>query len=108
MIPKNVQERLKSNWGDKADALNCNVECRVYDPTYPKTEWLIYAMNPDNDEELMTIECFMGEVECIPMSLISLNGFFNAGGEKMVVDEKYRPRQASVVFKQKRKERGFE
>jgi len=90
-------EKLKANWGEKADGMECKAEVRVYDPL-SKIEFYIYALNPDNDDDIM----FLGvsdNLELGQWSMQSLKSFYNAHGEPLTVDQEYRPRYINEIFK---------
>jgi len=94
-------DKLKANWGQKADSLACYAEVRVYDPL-SFWECYIFAMNPEDDDE---IECIVKVGKDQPASvekwfMTNIKGLFNSHGEGVQVDDEYRPRRAAELFKQ--------
>lgn len=97
MLSDKQKEKLKASWGEKADAMACLAEVRVYDPL-STWECYIYALNPqDEDEIACMINGFSLEVCDWKLSEISLT--FNANGESPIIDDEYRPRRAAELFK---------
>ncbi len=90
--------KLKNNWGDKANSMDCMVEVRVYDPL-SSWECYIFAMNPDNEDEISCIikGFFVEIVEA--WSVKEIMSRFNSEGESLQIDYEYRPRKAAELFK---------
>lgn len=97
MLNQQQKEKLKANWGDKADSMACKAEVRVYDPTSP---WrcYIYAMNPEDENQVCVLVRGF-EVETCEMDMRDLQSMFNVEGEGPIVDMEFRPRQVSQLFK---------
>ncbi len=100
MITNKQKEKLKANWGEKADCMASNAEVRVYDPLSAWTCY-IYALSPEDDN---TIKCIIvGGKNDEPMdtewSLYELSMLYNSEGEGVIIDREYRPRQAAELFK---------
>lgn len=91
------KEALLSNWGDKAEAMACNAEVRVYDPA---SEWACYilALNPHDEDE---IACIINgfNVEFCHWSLQDLLATFNEHGELMQLDTIFKPVWAAELYK---------
>lgn len=100
MISNTQKEKLKACWGEKADSMTCLAEVRVFDPL-SNWECYIYAMNPDNDDEIC---CIINGfcVEVCDWSLEELCNRFNSEGERVQIDYEYRPRRALEIFKKLR------
>jgi hypothetical protein len=97
MLSHNQKEKLKANWGAKADSMACRVEVRVYDPL-SNWECYIYAMNPENEDEICClIKGF--SVEVIVWSLSELASRFNQEREMPLIDNEFRPRMVAELFK---------
>ncbi len=98
-LTANQVKRLKENW-DRAEALSCFAEMRLYDEC---SEWQCYllAMNPENDNEVFCI--IRGgrnlEPESLAWSIHEISLLFNANGEGVRVDTEFRRREAVEVFK---------
>lgn len=70
----------------------------MYDPLSSSWECYIYAVNPeDEDEVLCIINCF--DVTTDKCSLKELSSMFNSQGEGLQIDHEYRPRNAQVLYK---------
>lgn len=98
MIPSDVQQRLRLNWGERADAMLCNIECRIYDPE-SKWEWFIYAQDPDDTDCLLAIECDFFIEAGVIISKSFLESLYNHDGEEMKYDEDFKPRNALLFWK---------
>lgn len=97
MLTTNQLKRLRANWGEKADAMECNAEVKVYDPQ-SKWECYLLAINPDDDDELICIVKGFGK-EITTWSMSGLALLYNDQGEGVQIDHEFRPRKASEVFK---------
>ena len=93
-------EKLKANWGARAQALACYAEIRVYDPL---SNWECYllAVNPNDDNELNCIISTnkWASPNVSDWTLDELNMLYNSAGESPVIDEEYRPVWAFELFK---------
>lgn len=79
MLTSKQIKRLVANWGERADALDCNAEARIYDPM-SKWECYIYALEPTEQDEIACI--INGEtVELTTWMLADLRTVFNSLGE---------------------------
>lgn len=106
MIPDHILEKLRENWGERADCLSCNIECRVYDPA-STWEWFIYAQDPNDHDCLLAIQCF-DVLTLLPMSYQELKEAYNWKGEGMLLDHEFKPRNAGVFYQKLRKRYGSE
>lgn len=97
MLTTEILNRLRNNWGDKADAMACFAEARMIDPD---SSWACYilALNPFDDDE---INCIIDgfTVEHTKWSLQALLSTFNSSGNYVIFDIAYRPRRAAELFK---------
>lgn len=96
-ISEEIQQKLINNWGDHALCLNCYVEIAYHDPL---SKWVcyIFAMNPDNLDE---ISCIIDHFDTIVRnwSLQDLYEQFNTDGEPMEIDHEFRRIHAATLFK---------
>jgi hypothetical protein len=99
LINDAIKAKLKSNWGDKAEALDCQAELRVYDPL---SAWqcYIYAMNPENEDQIM---CLISARKTLPpittdFTISELQLLYNEHGENVQIDTEYRPRSIETLF----------
>lgn len=104
MISASQKEKLKASWGEKADCLATVAELRVFDPLSP-WECFIYAMNPEDEDE---IACILHgfTVEVCHWRLSELASHFNAEGESPIVDREFRPRKAETILRMLRGQNG--
>lgn len=103
-IPEKAIEKLKANWGEKAESLAAIAELRVFDPL-STWECYIFAMNPQDEDE---ISCILHgfTVEVCNWRLSELASHFNAEGESPIVDREYRPRKAETILRMLRGQDG--
>ena len=98
-ISQSTIAKLKANWGDKAEALDCKAELRVYDPL---SRWVcyIFAMNPANENEIKVLVSLRPNMQpmMLECTLDDINLRYNQDGEHMEVDAEYRPRDVSTLF----------
>ena len=100
MITYDQREKLKKNWGEKADSLQCKAEVRLYDDQ-STWECFIYAMNPqDEDDVKLILKGFT--VEICDGSMDALRSMFNANGEPLKRDYHYIPRMADTIYRKLR------
>lgn len=100
MINNKHKERLKINWGEKADSMACMAEVRIYDPL---STWqcYIYALNPEDEDEVYCL-VKVGDQQKATVErwyLTNIYNLFNYHGEKVKVDQEYRPRRVDHVLK---------
>ena len=98
MIHHVQKEKLKNNWGDKANSMACFVETRVYDPL-SSWECYIYALNPIDEDQILCIINGL-TVEVTDWTMKELFALFNEHGDPPRVDVEFKPRRASEIFKQ--------
>lgn len=96
-ISHKQKEKLKHNWGEKAEAMNCQAEVRFYDPL-SAWECYVFALNPENEDE---IACLVNGfyVEVCDWRLSELAKHYNTEGEHPMFDQEYRPRNVAQLFK---------
>jgi hypothetical protein len=105
MLSQSQREKLIRSWGEKADAMSCMAEVRVYDPLSP-WECYIYDMNPEDEDEVLAIVAgFTIEVTAFNMKELML--MFNSDGDPLSIDNNYRPRTVMEIFNILRKRHGF-
>jgi hypothetical protein len=100
VINEKQKQRLITNWGERADALACNAEVRLYDANGP-WECYIYALNPDNDDEVMAI-VNAETVETCTCSILELCSMYDSDGGSLRLDRCFRPRDAQTILKKLR------
>lgn len=97
MLTQKQIQKLKDNWGDKAECLSCNAEVRFFDPL-SKWECYIYAINPFYEDEIYCIVKGF-DVEASNWRMSELLKQFNEHGQPPQLDKEFRPMRASVLFK---------
>jgi len=99
MINEATTQKLKDNWGDKAECLACNAEIKLFDPL-SCWECYILAINPNDENECKVILVNEAkEVLVLDTLMQDLLGRWNGEGEFMEIDHMFKPRQASSLFK---------
>lgn len=97
MICNKQKQKLMASWGDKAEAMDCFAEVRIFDPLSP-WECYIFAQNPENHDEVKVI--LVGfDVEVCDMSLEEIFSKFNSDGEYVEIDALFRPIRADKLLK---------
>lgn len=100
MLNETQIEKLKANWGARAEALACYAEVRLFDPC---SSWqcFIVAMNPDDEDEIYCIISTNPKTQpdVSVWSLVDVSLLFNSEGEGVRVDQEYRPMRAAELFK---------
>lgn len=106
MLSNKHKDKLKANWGERAETMECNAEVRVYDPL-SKYECYIFALNPEDENEIW---CIINgfSVETDKLTLGEIASYYNSHGEGLQVDYEYRPRQATEVYRSLTKEIYYE
>ncbi len=97
MINETQMIKLFKNWGENAESMACLAEVRFFDPL-SKWECYIYALNPENVDDIACIIKWH-QVEVCNWKLSQLLRLYNEHGECPIVDTEYRPRRASELFK---------
>lgn len=90
MLTEKMKEKLKSNWGDKASALDCYAEVRFID-RLSRWSCYIFALDPVTEDSIM---CFIPHSyydEIMEWSLKDLYSCYDKEGEPLTIDEEYRP-----------------
>lgn len=97
MLTETLKNKLKANWGERADCLACNAEVRIFDPL-SAWECYLYAMNPHDEDEIACIlnGCF---VSINRWSVKELQAVYNSSGLPPIIDCDYRPLQAQELYK---------
>lgn len=106
MITDSQREKLKQSWGEKAEAMQCYAQVRVYDPS-SLWECYIYALNPENDDECMCIIKVSRHVEpsIARWYLTDISLLFNENGDGVSIDTEYRPMRAAELWKKLNEEK---
>jgi hypothetical protein len=100
LINSAQSEKLKANWGDKAESMACMAEVRVYDPL-SFWECYIFAQNPEDENEIMCLihTNKLSSPGVSKWTLQELCALYNQDGEGVEVDQEYRPRRTAELFK---------
>lgn len=97
MIPAKVYEKLKSNWGPRAESLNCFAEYKLCGKS-GKWAWYLLAVDPEDDE---TVKCIMtrgGVPDICTTTLSNIELFYDEDGELPEGDREFRPMRADVLY----------
>lgn len=96
-----IKERLKANWGEKADALDCFAEVRFFDPL---SSWCCYIFAMDQDEETINVLLYSDAigVEVCTILLSDISFMYNEEGQSPKLDTEYRRTKVSELLKRLR------
>lgn len=101
MLSQKLKDRLKANWGDKANALAVYAEVKLIDPL---SSWSCYLFSMDENEEfvqgLFYSEAIGHEVEIMPWN--DIQNMFNEHGNHPVIDTEYRPMRVTEILRRLR------
>ncbi len=98
MISSEIKELLKLNWGAKAEAMNCYAEVKFMDDL---SVWAcyIFAMNPDNEDEICCLIKTGFIIESVRWSLQEIYKCYNSEGEPPKIDKEFRRMRVAELFK---------
>lgn len=90
MLTPGQIKRLKNNWGDRADVLECNAEVRLYDLKWRQWECYLYALNPEDQDE---VKCIINHkwADLTTWSMQEIENTRNAWGDQFINDLEFRP-----------------
>jgi hypothetical protein len=102
MLSQILKEKLKSNWGDKANALDCYAEVKLIDPLSSSWACYIFAMN--EDEELIHCLLYSNAIgpEIYKQSISDIYAMYNEEGENPVIDTEYRRTRVTELIRRLR------
>ncbi len=85
----NLKERLKRNWGEKAEALDCYAEARYFDPL---SSWCCYVFAMDSDEKQVYVLLYSNVLgaEVSIIDLEDLSYMYNELGQSPMLDTEFR------------------
>src|SRR5574338_1559331 len=89
LIAQDVKDRLKKNWGEKAETLNCYAEVKLIDPL---SSWACYIFAMDKDGDMVNCLLYsdaMG-VEIYTQCICDIYSMYNEEGENPMVDTEFR------------------
>lgn len=88
-LTEKIKDILKSNWGDKACALDCYAEVKLIDPL---SSWQCYlfAMDQDDDTVMCLIYHKAKGIDIYKTSFKELSAEYNEEGEYPIIDEEFR------------------
>lgn len=96
-----LRKRLKANWGESADSLNCFAEAKLYDPL---SSWACYLLALDESE--LNVYCIIYTntigIEICTMLLQDLYNMYNREGEQPILDPEFRPLRAIELIRRLR------
>jgi len=93
-----IKEKLKQNWGEKAECMNCYAEIKYIDES---STWACYvfALNPDDNDEICCLIHARHIIEAVRWSLRDLHESIDSYGENPKVDKEYRRMRVAPLFK---------
>ena len=105
MLTQKQIDTLKRNWGDKAEAMACNAEVRIFDTDLPDWDMYLVAMDPEDDETILAI-IDSAELQYIRGNYYDLEQIF-AQGDGVTIDKAWRPRNAADLYRKLQKRKGL-
>ena len=95
-INPEILKRLRENWGEKADAMQCYAELRLFDPL---SSWCcyIYAMAGDQIKAVTYSNTF--GVDIIACDLYDVLSMYNEEGEHPSIDPEFRRVRLDYLLK---------
>lgn len=101
MLSQIIKEKLKKNWGDKSNALDCYAEVKLIDPL---SSWCCYIFAMDNEEEV--IQCLLYSdaigVDIYTLNILEIYLMYNEHGENPVIDDEFRRTRVIELLKRLR------
>jgi hypothetical protein len=99
MLSESIKKRLKINWGEKANALDCYAEVKLIDPL---SSWCCYIFAMNDNEDL--IQCLgysnLAGVQILhQISLDAILSMYNQEGEYPQIDTEFRRMKVSQLIK---------
>lgn len=100
-MEEKLKERLKANWGEKADALDCFAEVRFFDPL---SSWCCYVYAMDQEEETICALLYTNAIglENCSILLSDISSMHNEEGQSPMVDREFRRTRVSELIKRLR------
>lgn len=97
---ESIKEKLRANWGERADALDCMVYVKVMGLEECK-QWacFIYAMDPHDESVVLTLTRDNQDSQLIEWNLNDLMALFDQQGTYVFFDKEFRPRNLKVILK---------
>lgn len=98
MFQENIKKKLKANWGEKAETLNCFAEIRLYDPL---STWCcyIYAMSPGEDIVSCVLYSNAMGLQISDLHMNFINSMYNQDGEHPKIDEEFRKTKVTELIR---------
>lgn len=89
LIAQKIMDKLKANWGEKADALDCYVEVKLIDPI---SSWCCYVFAMDENEEMINCILYSDAIgpEIYTQCISDIYSMYNEHGGHPVIDQEFR------------------
>lgn len=101
MLTEHIKNALISNWGDRAEAMDCYCEVKYID-SMGFWKVYIYALDPNDEDSIKCICDTLFGAKLIDWSLTDLLNCFNENGEHVYVDPEFRRIKADILYKKLR------
>ena len=98
MLSDKVKQSLLSNWGEKAESMNCYAEVKFIDER-SLWECYVYAMNPEDEDTIACLIVMPWSVEVKHGSLKDFYQCYNDFGENPEIDQEFRRTRVAELFK---------
>lgn len=98
MITELAKNKLKNNWGEKADSLNCFAEVKFID-TLSSWKCFVYAMDDNEEEVRCLIYTDSNGLQLHTCCISDIQLMYNEHGESPVIDTEYRPIRVTEIIR---------
>lgn len=101
MLSKQIKDKLKANWGEKANSLECVAYVKVHGLDYaPEWAVFIYAMDPNDENAILTLTRDRHDYESqLFWDLNDLFNLFGENGDFATIDKEYKPKSMKTLLK---------
>lgn len=99
MINEDIKEKLKANWGEKADSENCLAYVKVVGLD-AEGNWaaFIYAMNPDDESDIRVALREQYGCGLIHFHLLDLFALHDKEGNFVFIDRDFKPKNIKTFL----------
>lgn len=98
MLSAYIKEKLKKNWGDKANALDCYAEVKLIDPL---SSWACYIYAMDSEEQV--IHCLiysdLNGPQVYIIDIAHIYSMYNENGDHPILDEEFRRMKVNTLLR---------
>ncbi len=98
MLDQKIKNKLKKNWGEKAETLNCYAEVKLIDPL---SSWACYIFAMQEDEEVINCVIYSDAcgAEIYTQCIKDIQKMYNEHGEHPIIDKEFRRTRVIELMK---------